>query len=96
MLKNSYVLNTNDSATTYIVTTDTVQSRNRRQVKSTEPVRSHVNVQVAQKRLIQLSDWEAQVTMAAEQIIRNKKVMSDNDKAIVAVARSIKEFYYNV
>ena len=28
-----------------------------------------------------------------EQIIRNKKVMSDNDKAIVAVARSIKEFY---
>lgn len=93
MLKNSYVLNPNDSATTYIVTTDTVQSRNRRQIKSTEPVRSHVNVQVAQKRLIQLSDWEAHVTMAAEQIIRNKKVMSDNDKAIVAVARSIKEFY---
>ena len=34
--------------------------------------------------------------MAAEQIIRNKKAMTENDKAIVAVARSIKEFYYNV
>lgn len=93
MLKNSYVLNPNDSATTYIVTTDTIQSRNRRQVKSTEPIRSHKNVQVAQNSLIPLSNWEAQVTMAAEQIIRNKKVMSDNDRAIVAVARSIKEFY---
>lgn len=95
MLKNTYVLNKNDKTTTYMITTDTLHTRNRRQVRSTT-VKSHRNTEVVENHLIPLSSWEAQVTMAAEQILRNKKAMSDNDKAIVAVARSIKEFYYNV
>lgn len=95
MLKNTYVLNKNDKTTTYMITTDTLHTRNRRQVRSTT-IKSHRNTEVVENHLIPLSIWEAQVTMAAEQIIRNKKAMKENDKAIVAVARSIKEFYYNV
>lgn len=93
MLKNTYVLNPNDRSTTYRITSDTVQSRGRRQVESTETKRAHKNVQVAQSSLIKLSDWEAQVTMAAEKILRNKKAMTPQEHTIVAIARSIKEFY---
>lgn len=95
MLKNTYVLNKNDKSTTYMITTDTIQSRNRRQLRSTH-VKKPRKTEVAESHLIPLSAWEANVTMAAEQILRNKKLMSENDKAIVAVARSIKEYYYNV
>lgn len=93
MFKNTYVLNPNDRSTTYRITSDTVQSRGRRQVESTETKRAHKNVQVAQSSLIKLSDWEAQVTMAAEKILRNKKAMTPQEHTIVTIARSIKEFY---
>jgi hypothetical protein len=93
MLKNTYVLNPNDRSTTYRVTSDTKQSRGRRQIQSTEAKKLHKNVQVAESSLVKLSDWEAQITLSAEQILRNKKAMTDEQKVIVAVARSIKEFY---
>lgn len=93
MLKNTYVLNPNDRSTTYRVTSDTVQSRGRRQVESTEPVKSHKNVQVAEKSLIALSPWESAICLMAEQILRNKKAMTDQQKGIVEIARSIKGFY---
>lgn len=93
MMKNTYVLNPNDRSTTYRVTSDNIQSRGRVQVESTEPNKTHKSAQVAEKSLIKLSDWESRVTMQAEQLIRNKKAMSVEDKIIVAAARSIKEFY---
>jgi hypothetical protein len=70
-----------------------MQSRGRRQIQSTEAKKAHKNVQVAESSLIKLSDWEAQVTLAAEQILRNKKAMSESERLLVAVARSIKGFY---
>lgn len=90
--KNSFVLNKNDHSTTYMITTDTLQTRNRRQVRSTQ-VRSHINTRVAESHLVPLSEDEAIITMAAEQIIRNKKAMTAQEKSIVSMARSIKENY---
>ena len=88
MLKNTYVLNPNDRSTTYRVTSDTKQSRGRRQIQSTEAKKLHKNVQVAESSLVKLSDWEAQITLSAEQILRNKKAMTDEQRVIVAVASS--------
>lgn len=91
MLKNSYVLNTNDK-NTYQITSDTIHSRNRRQVKSTTH-KLVKHVQVAQNSLIKLSDWESSICLQAEQILRNKKAMTTEEAYIVATARKIKDFY---
>lgn len=91
MLKNTYVLNTNDK-NTYQITSDTLHSRNRRQVKSTtHKVVKHV--QVAQNSLIALSDWEASLCLRAEQILRNKKAMTAEEATIVKLVRELKGFY---
>ena len=91
MLKNTYVLNTNDN-NTYQITSNTIHSRNRRQVKSTtHKVVKHV--QVAQNSLVALSDWEASLCLRAEQILRNKKAMTAEEASIEGILPLINTFY---
>jgi hypothetical protein len=86
---SNYVLNTHDGLT-YEVTSSTIQSRNRVQVAGTT-VKNVRHVQVAKNHLRPLTEFEAGVCMAAEQILRNKKAMSESEATIVWLSRSLKK-----
>lgn len=86
---SNYVLNTHDGLT-YEVTSPTIQSRNRMQVTGTT-VKNVRHVQVAKNHLRPLTAFEAEICMAAEQIIRNKKAMSASQATIVHLSRYLKK-----
>ena len=86
---SNYVLNTNDGLT-YEVTSPNLQSRNRVQVAGTT-VKNVRHVQVALNHLRPLTEFEANICMYAEQILRNKKAMSVTDHTVVLLARSLKK-----
>ena len=88
MLSN-YVLNTHDGLT-YQVTSSTIQSRNRMQVTGTT-VKNVRHIQVAKNHLRPLTQFEASVCMTAEQILRNKKAMSEAESTIVQLSRLLKK-----
>lgn len=86
---SDYVLNTNDGLT-YQLTSETLQSRNRMQVAGTT-VKNIRHVQVARNHLRPLTGFEASICMAAEQILRNKKAMSESEHTVVALSRMLKK-----
>ena len=86
---SNYVLNTNDGLT-YKVTSNTIQSRNRMQVTGTTQ-KNVRHVQVAKNSLRALTDFEASICMTAEQILRNKKAMSEAESTIVQLSRLLKK-----
>ena len=82
---SNYVLNTHDGLT-YQVTSSTIQSRNRMQVTGTT-VKNVRHVQVARP----LTQFEASICMTAEQILRNKKAMTEAESTIVQLSRLLKK-----
>jgi hypothetical protein len=86
---SNYVLNTHDGLT-YEVTSSTIQSRNRIQVAGTT-VKNVRHVQVAKNHLRPLTTFEASVCMRAEQILRNKKAMSEAEAEAVRLYRDLKK-----
>lgn len=86
---SNYVLNTHDGLT-YQVTSSTIQSRNRMQVTGTT-VKNVRHIQVAKNHLRPLTQFEASICMTAEQILRNKKAMSEAESTIVQLSRLLKK-----
>ena len=86
---SNYVLNTHDGLT-YQVTSSTIQSRNRMQVTGTT-VKNVRHVQVAKNHLRPLTQFEASICMTAEQILRNKKAMTEAESTIVQLSRLLKK-----
>lgn len=86
---SDYVLNTHDGLT-YKVTSKTIQSRNRMQVTGTT-VKNVRHIQVAKNHLRPLTQFEASICMTAEQILRNKKAMSEAEQTIVQLSRLLKK-----
>lgn len=89
MKKNNYVLNTTDGLT-YQITTDKIQTRNRRQVRGTT-IRNVKHTRIASNNLRYLTDFEASICMTAEKIIRNKKAMTETQATIVSLSRILKK-----
>lgn len=88
-MKNSYVISKHDGLT-YQVTSDTVQTRNRRSVKSTT-IRNVKHTQFAADQLVMVTPFEAHLCMAAEKIIRGKKAMSETESTVVWLSRMLKK-----
>lgn len=87
--KNSYVMN-NKTGKSYVVTTDTVQTRNRRQVLGTE-ILHPVMTQIAESHLTPIDIITAGVCFTAEKIIRGKHKLSDMDKQYLIMYRALKK-----
>lgn len=84
---NSCVIN-NKTGLTYLVTTDTVQTRNRRQVIGTG-IRNPEITQIAESHLTKISTPVALVCMVAERIIRGKHKRTETERQILAMHKAL-------
>lgn len=84
---NPYVMN-NKTGKAYCVTTDTLQTRNRRQVVGTG-IRNPEITQIAESRLTQIDGAAIHVCFEAERIIRGKHKLSDADRQVLAMYRAL-------
>ena len=87
--KDMYVMNTH-TGKAYKVSTDTVQSRNRRQLIGMES-RNPESIQVCASSLYTLSHDEARLCMEAERLLRSRHKMSVKDKALLRKWRAFRE-----
>lgn len=87
--KNMYVMNTH-TGKAYKVSTDTVQSRNRRQLMGME-CRYPESIQVCTSSLHMLTHDEAKLCMEAERIVRGRHKMSVKDKALLRKWRALRD-----
>ena len=79
--ENSYVMNTY-TGKAYKVTTNTIQSRNRRELIGTG-IRNPEITRTAESRLHALTHDEAKLCMDAERLIRGRHKRSVKDKALL-------------
>lgn len=89
MNKNTFVISKNDEQC-YMITSDTVQTRGRRQVCKTGYNKA-TNYQIAEKQLIPVTDFEASLWVTANKILRGKHAMSANEASIVRMYRLFKK-----
>lgn len=80
---NTYAINKKTGKCVKLIT-DTLQSRNRRQVKDSRIYKSKT-VQVAESALVSITDFEAQVCIEAEKIQRGMMKHSESDKKVLAL-----------
>lgn len=83
-----YVMNT-QTGKAYVITTDTVQSRGRRQLCGTG-IRNPEMTRAVENHLESLSNAAALVCFHAERILRCKHKQSAHDKQILAMYRALK------
>lgn len=81
MKAGTYVMNCK-TGKAYMIATDTVQTRNRRQLTGMEIRRPEI-IQVCVSHLRRLSDEEARLCIEAERISRSKRKRSVKDRAIL-------------
>lgn len=87
--ENSYVMNTK-TGKTYKVTTNTVQSRNRRELVGTG-FRNPEITRVAESRLHPLSFPAAVICSEAERIIRWKEKQTPFEKQVMLMYRALRD-----
>ena len=88
--KNTFVMN-NKTGKAYMITTDTVQTRNRRQVLGMGIVKPEIT-QIAESHLSELSDFGMALCHEAERIMRSKqKVATLQEKEIMTAWRALKD-----
>lgn len=85
---NTFVMN-NQTGKAYMVTTDTVQSRNRRELLGTE-LRNPEITQYAESHLSSICTGAAMVCHEAERILRWKKKQTPADKQILIMYRALR------
>lgn len=88
MEANDFVMNTK-TAKAYRITTDTVQTRGRRQLVGTG-IRNPELTQVTESHLTLLNDAAAYVCFEAEKIIRGKHKLTDHDRQVLAMHKALK------
>ena len=81
MKAGTFVMN-RKTGKAYIIATDTIQTRNRRQLSGLG-TRNREVTQVCMSHLYKLSRDEARLCMEAEQIMRGKRKRSVKDKALI-------------
>ena len=86
---DEYVMNTK-TGKAYIVTTDTLQTRGRRQLAGTG-IRNPELTQVVENHLESLDNTAAIVCYHAERILRGKHKQSAHDKQILAMYRALRK-----
>lgn len=86
---NDYVMNT-VTGKAYIVTTDTIQTRGRRQLAGTG-IRNPELTQVVENHLESLDGTAAIICYHAERILRGKHKQSEHDKQILAMYRALRK-----
>lgn len=89
LCKNTYVMN-KKTGKTYMVTTDTYQTRNRRQVKDCR-TNNPTTFQIAESKLVALTPFEAQIAVAGEKIERGKMAMSLDESFTMKMYRDLKK-----
>lgn len=87
--KNTYVMN-KKTGKTFMVTTDTYQTRNRRQVQDCRLHKS-ITTQIAESKLVALTPFEAQIAVAGEKIERGKMAMTYDESVIMRLYRDLKK-----
>lgn len=89
MLNNtSYAMNKKTGAC-YSIVTDTVQTRNRRQVQDFRLNKSKTT-QIAESKLCPITEFEASICFAAEKILRGKQAMDAQQHVIVDLYKNLK------
>lgn len=88
MKAGTYVMN-KKTGKTYMVATDTLQSKNRRQLTGLE-IRRPESIQVCESSLCMLTHDEAKLCMEAERLVRSGHKLSVKDKAILKAWRSFR------
>ncbi len=86
---DQHVMN-NKTGLAYLITTDTVQTRNRRQLVGTG-IRNPEFTRVAESHLTKLNEIAAVLCFEAEKIIRGKHKHTESDKQILAMHRALKK-----
>lgn len=72
----------------YVLTTNTLQSRNRRQCQDMRIYKS-VTKQIAESALVPVTDFEGELCFKAEKIQRGMMKHSDADKTILALHKDL-------
>ena len=84
----TYVMNRR-TGKAYIVTTNTVQTRNRRQVEGTGLLRPEIT-QICESSLVPISELSARICLEAERIIRAKRKRTKSDYQTLYLWNAIK------
>lgn len=82
----SFVMNRKNGST-YMVSTDTVQSRNRRQLYS---IASETFTQACESSLVLLDRETARMCNTAERLVRSRRKLSVKDKALLKAWRAFR------